>query len=159
MNIPGEVSQSIASSSGSLLLLSFLQKTHEYHTSKTTPTPTLATRMGYPPLTRRTLRMSSTYRQVEESRAASRVGSRAGSPGPGQGQNQGGRIGGRLRLVEERIEMAQGSAGRIADVNEQVFNELKRRGSDRAERLGTVWLDGVSVSIRGGTITACKAAC
>jgi hypothetical protein len=55
--------------------------------------------------------------------------------------------------------MAQGSAGRIADVNEQVFNELKRRGSDRAERLGTVWLDGVSVSIRGGTITACKAAC
>jgi hypothetical protein len=103
--------------------------------------------------------MSSTYRQVEESRAASRVGSRAGSPGPGQGQNQGGRIGGRLRLVEERIEMAQGSAGRIADVNEQVFNELKRRGSDRAERLGTVWLDGVSVSIRGGTITACKAAC
>jgi hypothetical protein len=94
--------------------------------------------------------MSSTYRQVEESRAASRVGSRAGSPGPGQGQNQGGRGGGRLRLVEERIEMAQESAGRISDVNEQVFRELKRRGNERAEKLGTVWLDGVSVSSSGG---------
>ncbi|KAG7529900.1 hypothetical protein FFLO_05348 [Filobasidium floriforme] len=136
--------ESIASSSGSLLLLSFLQKTHEYHTSKTLPTPTTALRTGYPPLTRRTLRMSSTYRQVEESRAASRVGSRAGSPGPGQGQNHGGRGGGRMRLVEERIEMVQGSAGGIEDVNEQVFRELTRRGNGRAEKLGTVWLDGVS---------------
>jgi len=144
----GATSQSIASSSGSLLLLSFLQKTHEYHTSKTIPTPTTALRTGYPPLTRRTLRMSSTYRQVEESRAASRVGSRAGSPGPGS--CQGGRSGGRLRLVEERIETAQGSAGRIPDVNEQVFRELKRRGNERAERLGAVWLDGVSVSFSGG---------
>jgi hypothetical protein len=150
VNIPGEVSQSIASSSGSLLLLSFLQKTHEYHTSKTISTLTTASRTGYPPLTRRTLRMSSTYRQVEESRAASRVGSRAGSPAPGQGQSHGGRGGGRLRLVEERIETAQASAGRIPDVNEQVFRELKRRGNERAERLGAVWLDGVSVSFSGG---------
>ncbi|KAH8083726.1 putative 4-amino-4-deoxychorismate synthase [Filobasidium floriforme] len=136
--------ESIASSSGSLLLLSFLQKTHEYHTSKTTPTSNTALRTGYPPLTRRTLRMSSTYRQVEESRAASRVGSRAGSPGPGQGQNQGGRIGGRLRLVEERIEVPKRTAGGMGDVNEQIFRELTRRGNGRAEKLGTVWLDGVS---------------
>jgi hypothetical protein len=156
VNIPGEVSQSIASSSGSLLLLSFLQKTHEYHTSKTTSTSTTVLRTGYPPLTRRTLRMSSTYRQVEESRAASRVGSRAGSPSPGS--CQGGRGGGRLRLVEERIEELERSAGTTGDVNEQVFRELKRRGNGRAEKLGTVWLDGVSVSLRGGVRKDCTAA-
>lgn len=46
--------------------------------------------------------------------------------------------------------MAQGSAGRVPDVNEQVFRELKRRGNGRAEKLGAVWLDGVSVSLSGG---------
>lgn len=102
--------------------------------------------------------MSSTYRQVEESRAASRVGSRAGSPGPGQGQNHGGRGGGRLRLVEERIEVPKRTAGGMGDVNEQVFRELTKRGNGRAEKLGTVWLDGVSVSSSRGPLAACAAA-
>lgn len=84
--------------------------------------------------------MSSTYRQVEKSRAASRVGSRAGSPGPGDGGNGAAR----LRLVEARVESGMSGQGK-GDVNEQVFRELNRRACG----LGAVWLDGVSVSSSG----------
>jgi len=119
--------QSIASSSGSRLLLSFLIKSHAYHKHPST----------YPPLTRKTLRMSSTYRLVEESRAASRVGSRMGSPGPALS---------RLGLREQGLEgVGSGSEGDEVDVFGRLC-ELAGRGKG----LGAVWLDGVSVSDNRG---------
>ena len=120
--------QSIASSSGSQLLLSFLLKSHAYHQHPP----------SYPSLTRKTLRMSSTYRLVEESRAASRVGSRTGSPGPSSS---------RLWAKEQALEGVRNGT----EVDEvEVFERLVERAG-RGRGLGAVWLDGVSVSIGWGS--------
>jgi hypothetical protein len=74
--------------------------------------------------------MSSTFRQVEESRAASR----AASPGPGQRREVRKQV---LRVKQERLNVS-------TDAGEEVVFEKTCR--QKEDGLGSIWLDGVSVS-------------